>query len=113
MTFKRGDVVLVRFPHSDLITYSKRPALVVQADNLDTGLNQRVVALITSRQRTGPTRVQVPKDSPLGQQMGLLSDSVIVADNIATVRETVFDKVIGHCGRMADVAQALRTTFGL
>lgn len=113
MRSKRRDVALVRFPHSDLTTYSKRPALVVQADNLDTGLNQRVVALITSRQRTGPTRVQVPKDSPLGRQMGLLSDSVIVADNIATVGEMAFDEVIGHCGRMADVARPLRTTFGL
>jgi len=34
---RRGDVVLVLFPHSDLRTAKLRPALVVQADNLQTG----------------------------------------------------------------------------
>lgn len=47
-TYKRGDVILVRFPNSDLVTYKKRPALVVQDENIDTGLNQWLVAMITS-----------------------------------------------------------------
>ncbi|MCR4316308.1 MAG: type II toxin-antitoxin system PemK/MazF family toxin [Planctomycetes bacterium] len=60
----RGDVVLVSFPNSDLMTYKKRPAVIVQADGLKTGLDQKIVALITSnRGRTGPTRVKVKKDS--------------------------------------------------
>ena len=37
------------FPHSDLRTAKTRPALVVQADNLQTGLPQVIVAMITSR----------------------------------------------------------------
>lgn len=49
MSYRRGDVILVRFPHSDLIEYSKRPTLVVQTGDLDTGLDQRIVALITSQ----------------------------------------------------------------
>ena len=48
MTCKRGDVILVKFPNSDLKTYKKRPALVVQADGLATGLQQKIIALITS-----------------------------------------------------------------
>lgn len=47
--YKRGDVVLVLFPHSDLRTAKTRPALIVQADDLDTGLPQVIVAMITSR----------------------------------------------------------------
>lgn len=55
--FRRGDVVLVRYPHSDLITYKKRPALVVQDETVETGLRQRLVAPITSNlRRTGETR---------------------------------------------------------
>src|SRR5206468_2047496 len=46
---RRGDVVLVLFPHSDLSTAKLRPALVVQADNLQTGLPRVIVAMITSR----------------------------------------------------------------
>jgi len=34
---KRGDIVLLLFPHSDLQTAKTRPSLVVQADNLHSG----------------------------------------------------------------------------
>jgi hypothetical protein len=46
--FKRGDVVLVLFPNSDLRTAKLRPVVIVQADNLQTGLPQVIVAMITS-----------------------------------------------------------------
>ena len=42
-TYKRGDVILVKFPYSDLVRYKKRPALVVQDETVETGLSQRVV----------------------------------------------------------------------
>ncbi len=45
---KRGDVILVLFPHSDLHSAKLRPALVVQADHFQTGLplkRQRAVRL--------------------------------------------------------------------
>lgn len=114
MTYKRGDVVLVRFPNSDLRTYKKRPALVVQGDGLNTGLAQRIVALITSNlERTGPTRITIPLNHPAAQTMGLRTDSVLVADNLATVLDREIDKVIGQCPLMAQVDQALKRTLGL
>jgi mRNA-degrading endonuclease toxin of MazEF toxin-antitoxin module len=48
-SYKRGDIVLVLFPHSNLRTAKPRPALVVQADDLQTGLPQVIVAMITSK----------------------------------------------------------------
>jgi mRNA interferase MazF len=114
MTFRRGDVVLVRYPDSNLTTYKKRPALVVQADALGTGLPQCIVACITSNLgRTGPTRVVVRRTSPEGQAMGLLTDSVVMTDNLATVLDREIDKVIGRCPAMAPVDAALRRTLGL
>jgi mRNA interferase MazF len=38
MKTKRGNVVLVLYPNSDLKTAKRRPALVVQRDELKTGL---------------------------------------------------------------------------
>ncbi len=72
---KRGDIVLVLFPNSDLVSAKTRPALIVQADNLRTGLSQIIVAMITSQMfRAGhPSRVPVWLDSPEGQQSGLLT----------------------------------------
>src|SRR5439155_26188839 len=113
-TYKRGDIILVRFPNSDLVTYKKRPALVIQDETLDTGLSQRLVAMITSNlTRVGETRVVIRKDTPAGQAMGLISDSVIVADNIATVREREIDKTLGRCPSMLEVDAALRKALRL
>lgn len=111
---KRGDIVLVLFPNSDMITYKKRPALVVQADHLDTGLQQTIIAPLTSNlNRTGPTRVLFRKESPEGDAMRLQTDSVVVTDNLATILYSEIDKVIGVCPSMDKVDNALRITFGL
>jgi mRNA interferase MazF len=114
MSYKRGDVVLVYFPNTDHITYRKRPALIIQADEIRTGLPQKIVAAITSNtSRTGETRVLIYKDSSLGVAMGVQTDSVIVTDNLETAFEREFERVIGHCHDMTEVDDALRKTLGL
>jgi len=114
MICKRGDVILVRFPNSDLKTYKKRPALVVQADGLATGLPQKIIALITSNiSRTGVTRVHFQHQSKEGRSMGLLSDSVVVTDNLATVLDREIEKTIGYCPAMPAVDAAMKKTLGL
>lgn len=114
MSFHRGDVLLVRFPNSDLRAYKLRPALIVQADGLATGLAQRVVALITSNlARTGPTRVAIPRASLAGRQMGLRTDSVIVADALATVLDRELASTIGSCPVMEQIDATLRRTLDL
>ena len=112
--FKRGTVILIRYPHSNRVTYKKRPALVVQDESAETGLAKRLVVAITSNlQRTGETRVFVARDSPEGEQMGLLTNSVIMADNIAAVIPREADKVIGRCTVMPEVDSTLRKVLGL
>jgi mRNA interferase MazF len=112
--YKRGDVILVKFPYSDLVRYKKRPALVVQDETVETGLSQRVVVQITSNlERTGETRVPVRKDSPEDLAMGLLSDSVIITDHLATVLPREIDKVIGRCNCLPEVETALRRVLGI
>lgn len=116
-TYKRGDIILVLFPHSDLKTAKVRPALVVQADNLQTDLPQLIIAMITSRvfRANHPSRVTIQRASPAGQQSGLLTDSVVMSDNLATVVETEIDRVIGviPAAKMIDIDEALRHTLGL
>ncbi len=71
---KRGDVVLVLFPNSNLRTAKTRPALIVQADNLQTGLSQVIVAMISSQMSRAnhPSGITVVQTSPEGQQSGVL-----------------------------------------
>ena len=112
-TFKRGDVVLVLFPHSDLKTAKPRPALIVQTDKLERDLPQ-VVAMITSRvfRANHPSRGLIKLNSPAGKGSGLLTDSVVMTDNLATVAELAIDRVIGKIP-MKEVDKALRHTLGL
>jgi mRNA interferase MazF len=115
MPYKRGDVVLVLFPDSNLRSAKRRPAIVVQRDNLQTGLAQTIVAMITSNtSRAGhASRVQIRQNSPEGRSMGLRADSVVMADNLATVLEQEIDRPIGSCPVMDQIEAALRHTLGL
>ena len=115
MSYERGQVVLVWFPHSDQETFSRRPALVVQADDLGTGIPQLVVAMITSNlDRLGhASRVSVPLESDAGGVSGLVADSVVMTDNLATVLDKAVDCAIGTLPDMAEVDAALRHTLGL
>ncbi len=112
--FKRGDVVLVLYPNSNLLTAKPRPALVVQADNLRSGIPQVVISMITGRMfRAGhPSRVPVLLGSPEGRQSGLLSDSVVMTDNLVTVLAAALGQVIGQLPMNA-VNVALRHTLAL
>lgn len=113
-TLGRGDVILVLFPNSDLLTAKKRPALVIQADNLHSGLDQIIVAMLTSRlfRVNHPSRVLFRIDAPDGDQSGLLADSVVMTDNLATVFLNAIDRKIGRLP-MERIDDALRHTLAL
>jgi mRNA interferase MazF len=114
MRFKHGDVVLLLFPHSNLLSPKRRPALIVQSDKVDTGFPQKIVAMVTSNlHRIGPTRVLIEAYSEIGKAMGIKIDSVVVCDNLATVLHTQIDEVIGHCPDVSAIETALRTVLDL
>ncbi len=115
MPYKRGDIILVLFPNSNLRSAKQRPALIVQADNLNAGLPQVIAAMITSNlSRSGhPSRVFISLTAASRRQTGLISDSVIVTDNLVTVAETEISRTLGIWHDMPAVDDALRHTFGL
>lgn len=115
MPFKRGDVVLVLFPDSNLRTAKRRPALIVQASNLNTELPQDIVAMITSNMARAahPSRVTLTRNSNQGRESGILMDSVVMTDNLATIREAEIDRSIGRIVDMSALDRALRHTLAL
>jgi mRNA-degrading endonuclease toxin of MazEF toxin-antitoxin module len=52
-------------------------------------------------------------DSGDARGSGLLMDSVVVTDNLATIRYSEIDRVIGSLAVMSEVDAALRTTLAL
>jgi mRNA interferase MazF len=112
--YKRGDIILVAFPNSNLQSAKQRPALVVQADGLNTGLAQIIVAMITSNMTRSnhPSRITILLDSPEAKLAGLLTDSVVMTDNLATVMEQAVTRIVGSMP-MSQIDAALRHTLGL
>jgi mRNA interferase MazF len=111
---RRGDVVLALFPNADLRSAKPRLAVVLQVNDLDAGLPQIVVAMITSQlSRAGhPSRVLITLDSAAGKDSGLQSDSVVMTDNLATIQLSIVARVIGVLP-MEVIDRALKHTLGL
>ena len=107
-SYKRGDVVLVLYPNPDLRTAKARPALIVHADHLQTGLSQVIVAMITSRlfRATHLSRVVVEVSTSIGQRTGLLTDSVVMTDNTVSNRELSIARFLDRCNCLYEVRKA-------
>ena len=108
---RRGDVILVLFPNSDLRTSKRRPALVVQSDEADSDLPQTIVAMISSNMSRAGRRSRFVV--PASHENGLMTDSVVMTDNLATIRYSEIDRIVGHFTAMTDLDVALRGTLAL
>jgi mRNA interferase MazF len=115
MKTRRGDVILVLFPNSDLRTAKRRPALVLQRDDLGTGLSQTIIAMISSNPACAghPSPVAIPLASPAGKASGLRLDSWLMTDNLATVLDSEIDSVLGRLPALDEADRALRHTLAL
>ncbi|MBM3225445.1 MAG: type II toxin-antitoxin system PemK/MazF family toxin [Candidatus Tectomicrobia bacterium] len=98
MNVRRGDVVLVVYPFASGQGASRRPALIVQNNRDNSLLDNTVLAQITTNARhaNDPTQLLISWETPEGQQAGILHDSVVSCNNLATVRVDRIHRVIGH-----------------
>jgi mRNA interferase MazF len=83
--------------------------------NSEQILPRRIAAMITSNiSRAGHrSRVIVRVASENAKRSGLLMDSVIMTDNLATVLYSEIDRVIGTFPEMSELDAALRSTLDL
>lgn len=95
---KRGDVLLVRFPHPSGGRGKKRPAVVVQADVYNAKLRSVLVAEITTNlaMANDPACLRIDISTPEGAATGVLGDSVVSCLLLATVKADKVEQVIGH-----------------
>jgi mRNA-degrading endonuclease toxin of MazEF toxin-antitoxin module len=94
---KRGDVVLVRFPHPSGLRGKKRPAVIVQSDAYAGVLNTFVVAEVTTNltMASDPACLFVDTSTPEGRATGLVRDSVVSCLVLVTVYEDTVAQVLG------------------
>lgn len=117
MTFRRGDVVLAWYPFSSGVGGKRRPCLVVSADRDNARLATVIVAQITSNLRAAaePTHLLIEVATPVGVQSGLLHDSLVSCNNVATIETTLIDRAIGFlpAAVMARVDGCLRVALDI
>jgi mRNA interferase MazF len=111
MTLRRGDVVLAGFPFASGAGGKRRPCVIVQNDADNRKLANTVIVQVTSNlARVGDkSHVRIDVGTPSGQQDGLLHDSLISCNNIATIEQSLVDKVIGSLS--PDLVEALEKSL--
>lgn len=95
---RRGDVVRVDFPFTDLPQGKKRPAVVVQNDSDNRKIRKTVVAMITGNlKRLGdPSHLSIDPSTPEGASSGLHGISLVSCNNLYTLEQDCIQKKLGH-----------------
>lgn len=117
MRVSRGDVVLVHFPFASTTGTKLRPAVVVQNDRYNRRLNTTVIAAVTSnvRHQSDPCQVAVDPATADGAATGLLKDSAIKCENLATVETDLIRRKIGTLppALLSALGDAIKDSLGL
>lgn len=94
---KRGDVVLVRFPHPSGVRGKKRPAVIVQSDAYAGMVNTLVIAEVTKNvtMANDPACLVIDTSTPEGKATGLVRDSVVSGLVLVTVYADTVAQVLG------------------
>jgi mRNA-degrading endonuclease toxin of MazEF toxin-antitoxin module len=91
---RRGEVVLVDWIHSDLLTVGKRrPAIIVQGDFLNALIANTVLIQVTKVVRNNSTEVVI--DPAREPNSGLRFISVASCHNLLTVQQARIIKTLG------------------
>ncbi len=94
---KRGDVVLVRFPHPSGQRGKKRPAVVIQSDTYSSVVRTLVVAEVTKNltMKDDAACLFLDVSTSEGKANGLLVDSVVSSLVLDTVYADTVAQVLG------------------
>jgi len=93
--YKRGDVVLVPFPFTDLTGTKQRPALVVSSDAFNATHSDVILVAITSQipTRLAGDELLIPQnDLP---QCGLPKASMVKSSKIVTLHQQLIIRRLG------------------
>jgi mRNA interferase MazF len=92
---RRGDVIVIDWPFSDLTGSKKRPAVVMQNDFLNGLIDDTILVQITTTQRRIPG-TEVLIDTNVETSSGLRKVCVVNCMNILTQDQTLVLRTIGR-----------------
>ncbi|MFV1976275.1 MAG: type II toxin-antitoxin system PemK/MazF family toxin [Candidatus Scalindua sp.] len=96
---KKGDVVLITFPFTDLSSVKVRPALVISNDSYNEIQDDTVLLLITTNvSRLSPDDYLLESENPEFTDTGLSKPSVFRVGKIHTLKKTLLRRKLGFVG---------------
>jgi mRNA interferase MazF len=99
---RRGDIVLVPFPFTDLTTEKLRPAVIVSADPQATDIIIAFISSVVSHVERSETDYILGRDNPDFTQTGLKKDSTFRMRKLLTIERS---KIIRRLGRVTPAIQ--------
>jgi mRNA interferase MazF len=107
----KGEVLLIDFPFSESGGSKVRPALSVQGNAVRSSMT--IVAQVTSNlvRLEPPTRFFV--DIAVEKGSGLLTNSIIMCDNLYTIRNSRILRSLGSLSAMAHIDNCLKAAHGI
>ncbi|HUO04818.1 MAG TPA: type II toxin-antitoxin system PemK/MazF family toxin [Candidatus Binataceae bacterium] len=112
-SYRRGDVVLVPFPFTDLTGAKQRPAVVVSPDANNVNRPDVVIVAITSQMPSALASDEIAVPPGDLAACGLLKPSIVKAAKLVTIHQDLIRKRIGLMPRAAleRVLEAVRKQF--
>ncbi len=110
-SYRRGDIVLVSFPFTDLTSSKRRPALIISPDSFNAAGEDLVLVAITSRITDDPNVVHL---SGADFSEGWLpKKSIVKTTKLFTIHSSLIVKKVCTLTRQktAEALQAVRGFF--
>ena len=117
MPFRRGDIVLVPFPFTDLTRQKARPAVVVSSQSFSTSSPDVILVAISSKLPAIPSDMEliIRHGSDEFRSTGLRVSSVVRTAKLVTLKQSLIYRTLGKLDdrTMGEVDERLTRAVGL
>ncbi len=112
---RRGDIVLLSFPFTDLSGTKVRPAILISDDSFNQQNNDGIFICVTTQKYQTPFDIQLNKSSPSFRSSGLKENSTIRASKIMCLDKNLVRRRLGSADSalMKKIQSALKCLLAL
>lgn len=112
---RRGDILLLSFPFTDLQTSKVRPALVVSSDSFNKTSREVIFIFITRKEYTTPFDLRINRADAGFQTTGLKVSSTLRVSKLMCLEQKLVRRRLGYADKhiLKKVDSALMCLFDL
>jgi len=115
MALKRGDIVLVPFPFTDLSSRKVRPTLIISPDPQTEDILLAFISSALPHDRLTPTDFAIESNNPDFSKTGLKKSSVFKLSKLLTLHHSVILRRLGNVSKelQSELDKRLARAVGL